>query len=85
MCLYVNRGRQIFDRFQEGSHVSIALDKHMKTAIEILNQTEGVEVASPVWVSVMEVLENDTKRIQWLHMLEAACLTWITKQVGKMC
>lgn len=38
----------------------------MKAAIKILNQMEGVEVASTVWVNAMEVLENDKKRMQRL-------------------
>lgn len=39
-----------------------------KAAIEILNHTESVKVASPFQVNVMD----DAKRMQWLHMPEAA-------------
>lgn len=45
------------------------LDKHVKIAVKILNQAKDVEMASPFWVSVMEVLENDMNRTQWLYMI----------------
>lgn len=35
----------------------------MKATIEILNNTDGVEVASPSWVNAMEFFENDAKLI----------------------
>lgn len=44
----------------------------VKTAIDILDHMEGFEVAKPFWVTAMKVLENETKRIQWLQMSEAA-------------
>lgn len=56
----------------------------MKVAIEILNHTEGVEVAIPFRVKAMQVLENDAKRTHWLQMPEAACLPLMTRQVDKL-
>lgn len=32
----------------------------------------------------MKVLDNDTKRMQWLHMQATARLMWMIKQVDKM-
>lgn len=50
---------------------SATLDKHMKTIIDFLKQTEGVEVTSPFWMSQREAPKN-AKRTQWLHIQEAA-------------
>lgn len=41
------------------------LHKSVKASIDILNNKIGVEVANPFRVSMMEVLENDKKRMQW--------------------
>lgn len=60
------------------------LDKYIKIPIEILNQTEGVKVASLFWVNAMEVLENDAKRMRRLHMPEAVRLMLMRKKVDKM-
>lgn len=56
----------------------------IKTAVEILNNMEGVEVASPFWINATEVLENETKRMFWLTMRKAARMSWMIKQVEKM-
>lgn len=53
-------------------------------SIEILNHTEGVEVAIPFWVNAMEVLVNDAKRTQWLQMPKVSCLPWMMRQVDKL-
>lgn len=55
-----------------------------KVALDILKNTECVEVASPFWVNSIEVLENDTKHMLWLQMVEAARLSWMIEQVDKM-
>lgn len=83
-CIYTltEVAELLIETRQEGTP-AIALDKHMKTAIDILKQTEQVEVARPFWVSAMEVLENDAKRTQWLHMPKAVRLSWMTKQVDR--
>lgn len=47
------------------------LSGSIKAAIDILNNTDGVEVESLFSVNAMEVLENDTKRMEWLQMPEA--------------
>lgn len=39
----------------------------IKTTIYILDNTEGVEIATPYWVSATEVLENKTKSKLWLQ------------------
>lgn len=39
------------------------LRESMVAAIEILNNTEGVEVASPFCLSTIEVLENEEIRL----------------------
>lgn len=59
---------EILDWVKGSATPNSKLPKSIKAAIEILNYTEGVEVASPFWVNAMEVLENDTKRMQWLKM-----------------
>lgn len=56
----------------------------MKASIDILNNKTNVEVANPFRVSMMEVLENDKKRMQWLLMLKIVQLSWMTRQVEKM-
>lgn len=43
-----------------------------------------MEVGSRFWVNATEVLENETKRVLWLQMPEAARLNWMTMQVEKM-
>lgn len=40
--------------------------KLRKVAIDILNHSKGVQVASLFSVSVIEVLENGERRMQWL-------------------
>lgn len=44
----------------------------IKAVIDIINNMEVVEMASPFWVNSTEVLENETKRILWLQMPEEA-------------
>lgn len=85
---------QCMDTFTEVAKTLIAskssmtssgvLTDSIKAAIDILNNTEGIEVASPFWVSATEVLENETKRTLWLQMPESGRLPWMTKQVDKM-
>lgn len=41
------------------------LRESMMAIIDILNNTERVEVASPFWVSTMKVLKKDAKFIQY--------------------
>lgn len=61
-----------------------ALRHSIKAASDILNNTEGVKMASPFWVNVTEVLKNETKRTLWLQMRQATRLPWLIKQVDKM-
>lgn len=68
----------------EEIHKSDRLTVSIKAAVDILNSTEGVEVGSRFWVNATEVLENETKRVLWLQMPEAARLNWMTMQVEKM-
>lgn len=83
---------QCVDRFTEVAkslvgeeiHKSDRLTVSIKAAVDILNSTEGVEVGSRFWVNATEVLENETKRVLWLQMPEAARLNWMTMQVEKM-
>lgn len=56
----------------------------VKMPIDILNNTEGVEVATPFWVSAVEVLKNESKETPWLKMPEPASLPWMHKQVDKI-
>lgn len=53
----------------------------MKTIIEIINMTEGVEVASPFGMSTMEFLENDANVC---ICKKAVCLMRMTRQADKM-
>lgn len=50
------------------------LSESIKAAIDILNNMDGVEVESLFWVNAMEVLENDTKRMEWIQMPATAHL-----------
>lgn len=56
----------------------------VKAVVDILNNMEGVEITSPSWVNVTKVLGNETKRMLWLAMLEAARMPWMTKQLEKI-
>lgn len=46
----------------------------IKNYIDILNNMERIEVASPFWDNASEVLESKTKCTLWLQMLEEARL-----------
>lgn len=60
------------------------LHDSLKTTIDILNSTKGVKVATPFWVSTMEVLKYETKLMLWVQMPESARWPWMTKQINKM-
>lgn len=49
----------------------------IKVATEILHNRDSVEVASPVGVNVMGLLEKEVKQMQWLRMPEAAYMLWM--------
>lgn len=68
---------------KEVSHTRYRAAKFMKVAIEILNNVDGVNVASPFWVNVRKVFKNDAKLMQWLQM-QAANLPWMKRQVDKI-
>lgn len=40
----------------------------IKATIDMLNSTEGVEMASAFWFNATEVLENETMHMLWLAM-----------------
>lgn len=40
----------------------------MGEAIRTLTSVEGVKVAAVFWLTVMEILENDAKRMSWVQM-----------------
>lgn len=44
----------------------------IKAAVEILNNTNRVEVGSPFWVNTTEVLENETNQMLRLTMPKVA-------------
>lgn len=53
----------MLDKFKEGVQNAIELLESMKDAIDILNNMDDVEVASPFWVNTMEMLEKDAKKM----------------------
>lgn len=62
----------------------VKLSKSMNVMIDILNKAEGIQVATPFLVSTMEVLEYDSKYMQWLQMPEVGPLPWMSRRIDKM-
>lgn len=59
----LHQGGPIPDRGEEATTPTDELHDSIKVAINILSNSEGVEVASPFWANATKVLENEIKRM----------------------